>query len=124
LYSESHESGRAFIGDGMQVKRHATVPMGAMWTQQPGVEVEQFGYNADVRESASVRISTSELGRRRILHDRRRSVGLVAGDFETHGRQGMAMGLNRFVIHTSVHQPLIDKPPGWDWGRSVNGHAQ
>ncbi len=24
----------------------------------------------------------------------------------------MAMGLNRFVIHTSVHQPLLDKKPG------------
>src|SRR5438445_13387149 len=24
----------------------------------------------------------------------------------------LAMGLNRFVIHTSVHQPLLDKKPG------------
>ena len=30
-YTESHELGRAFIGDGMEVKRTATVPMGAMW---------------------------------------------------------------------------------------------
>ena len=53
-YGESHEEGRAFIGDGMQVKRSNTVPMSAMWTQKPGVNKEQYGYNADIRESASV----------------------------------------------------------------------
>jgi hypothetical protein len=36
-YGESHEEGRAFIGDGMQVKRSNDVPMSAMWTQKPGV---------------------------------------------------------------------------------------
>ena len=53
-YSESHESGRAFIGDGMEAKRTNDVPMTAMWTQRPGVNAEQHGYNADIRESASV----------------------------------------------------------------------
>jgi len=28
----------------------------------------------------------------------------------------MAMGLNRFVVHTSVHQPLLDKKPGLGLG--------
>src|SRR5262249_9367251 len=28
----------------------------------------------------------------------------------------LAMGLNRFVIHTSVHQPLVDKKPGLGLG--------
>ena len=31
-YTESHESGRAFIGDGMEVKRKAAIPMSATWT--------------------------------------------------------------------------------------------
>ena len=31
-YTESHENGRAFIADGMDVKRKAAVPMSAMWT--------------------------------------------------------------------------------------------
>ena len=31
-YSESHEAGRALIADGMEVKRNADIPMGAMWT--------------------------------------------------------------------------------------------
>jgi hypothetical protein len=53
-YGESHEEGRAFVGDGMEAKRSNDVPMSAMWTQKPGVNQEQYGYNADIRESASV----------------------------------------------------------------------
>ena len=36
-YGESHESGRAFIADGMEVKKLNEIPMSAMWTQVPGV---------------------------------------------------------------------------------------
>ena len=50
-YSESHESGRAFIGDGMAVKRFADVPMSAMWAGGIG---PQDKYDSDIRESASV----------------------------------------------------------------------
>ena len=53
-YGESHEEGRAFIGDGMEVKRSNDVPMSATWTQKPGVNKDLPGYNADIRESASV----------------------------------------------------------------------
>ena len=52
-YSESHESGRAFIADGMEVKRSAAVPMSAMWTARARPTATS-GYNADIRESASV----------------------------------------------------------------------
>jgi alpha-L-rhamnosidase/F5/8 type C domain len=113
LYSESHESGRAFIGDGMSVKRRATVPMGAMWTQVPGVNTEQFGYDADIRESASV---AHIYGQNLVAAESMTAVaGAWAWSPETlkpTADQEMAMGLNRFVIHTSVHQPLIDKSPG------------
>jgi len=116
-YSESHESGRAFIGDGMEAKRLADIPMSAMWTQMPGEDREQFGYNADVRESASVAHIYGQ--------------NLVAAESLTAGRgawtwspetlkptadKELAMGLNRFVIHTSVHQPLVDRPPGLGLG--------
>jgi hypothetical protein len=55
-YTESHEGGRAFIGDGMEVKRKADIPMSATWTPggfNEGTEVAT-SYKADVRESASV----------------------------------------------------------------------
>ena len=36
-YGESHESGRALIADGMEVKKLDDIPMSAMWVQKPGV---------------------------------------------------------------------------------------
>jgi hypothetical protein len=117
LYSESHESGRAFIGDGMSVKRDATVPMGAMWTQTPGKDVEQFGYDADIRESASV---AHIYGQNLVAAE-----SLTAGSgawawapeyLKPTADKELAMGLNRFVIHTSVHQPLLGKAPGLGLG--------
>jgi alpha-L-rhamnosidase/F5/8 type C domain len=113
LYSESHESGRAFIGDGMSVKRRASVPMGAMWTQAPGVSTEQYGYDADIRESASV---AHIYGQNLVAAESMTAVGSAWAwspeYLKPTADQEMAMGLNRFVIHTSVHQPLIDKAPG------------
>ena len=117
LYSESHESGRAFIGDGMSVKRRATVPMGAMWTQPPGLKKEQFGYDADIRESASVaHIYGQNLVAAESMTASSGAWAWSPEYLKPTADQEMAMGLNRFVIHTSVHQPLIDKAPGLSLG--------
>ena len=51
-YTESHENGRAFIADGMEVKAKAAIPMSAMWTSQANRPSSPF--DADIRESASV----------------------------------------------------------------------
>jgi (4-O-methyl)-D-glucuronate---lignin esterase len=65
-YGESHETGRAFIGDGMEAKRSNDVPMSAMWTQKPGVNNELYGYR---------------------IHDGFfRCLGVVACDTETYCR--------------------------------------
>ena len=116
-YGESHESGRAFIGDGMEAKRSNDVPMSAMWTQAPGVNNEQPGFNADIRESASVaHIYGQNLVAAESLTA---ATGAWAWSPETLKPtvdKELAMGLNRFVIHTSVHQPLVDKGPGLGLG--------
>jgi hypothetical protein len=41
-YGESHEGGRAFNADGMEVKKLNDIPMSAMWTQSPGVNKEHI----------------------------------------------------------------------------------
>jgi len=116
-YSESHESGRAFIGDGMEVKRSADIPMSAMWTQNPGVDREQFGYNADIRESASVaHIYGQNLVAAESLTARNGAWAWSPETLKPTADKELAMGLNRFVIHTSVHQPLLDRPPGFGLG--------
>jgi alpha-L-rhamnosidase/Glycosyl hydrolases family 2, sugar binding domain len=114
-YTESHESGRALIGDGMDVKRNAAVPMSAMWTAQPGRTSAQ--YDADVRESASV----AHIYGQNLVAAESLTAGSGAWTFSpetlkpTADRE-LSMGLNRFVIHTSVHQPSNDKIPGLGLG--------
>ena len=112
-YGESHEEGRAFIGDGMQVKRSNDVPMAAMWTQRPDVNNDQPGYNADVRESASVaHIYGQNLVAAESMTARSGAWAWSPATLKPTADKELAEGLNRFVIHTSVHQPLLDKKPG------------
>lgn len=114
-YTESHESGRALIADGMEVKRGADVPMSAMWTPGPGFP--SLKYEADIRESASV---AHIYGQNLVAAESLTAIGSAwswspetlkpTADLE------LASGLNRFVIHTSVHQPVSDKVPGLGLG--------
>ncbi len=116
-YGEAHEGGRAFIGDGMEAKRTNDVPMAAMWTQRPGVNDGaarlQRGHPRIGIGRAPVR---QEPRRGGIPHRRLRRLGLVARALKPTADKELAMGLNRFVIHTSVHQPLLDKGPGLSLG--------
>ena len=117
-YGESHESGRAFIGDGMEAKRRNDVPMSAMWTQTPGVNRELYGYNADIRESASVaHLYGQNLVAAESLTSAFAPWAWSPETLKPTADKELAMGLNRFVIHTSVHQPLLDRVPGISLGR-------
>lgn len=116
-YGESHEEGRAFIGDGMQVKRSNDVPMSAMWTQRPGVNHDQPGYNADIRESASVaHIYGQNLVAAESMTAASGAYAWSPATLKPTADKELTMGLNRFVIHTSVHQPLLDRKPGLSLG--------
>jgi hypothetical protein len=119
-YTESHEGGRAFIGDGMDVKRNAAIPMSATWTPGgfDGQDTEvATRYKADVRESASV---AHIYGQNLVAAESMTAIGTAwAWSPETlkpTADMEMANGLNRFVIHTSVHQPVNDKIPGLGLG--------
>jgi hypothetical protein len=118
-YTESHESGRAFIGDGMEVKRNAAVPMSATWTPgglDRGTEVATR-YKADVRESASV---AHIYGQNLVAAESMTAIGSAWAWspelLKSTADMELANGLNRFVIHTSVHQPVNDKIPGLGLG--------
>jgi hypothetical protein len=118
-YTESHEGGRAFIGDGMEVKRKAAIPMSATWTPggfDQGNEVATR-YKADVRESASV---AHIYGQNLVAAESMTAIGSAwawSPEFlKPTADMELANGLNRFVIHTSVHQPVNDKIPGLGLG--------
>jgi hypothetical protein len=116
-YGESHESGRAFIADGMEVKKLNEVPMSAMWTQTPGVNKEMYGYNADDRESASVsHIYGQNIAAAESMTAAAAPWAWSPATLKPTADKELAEGINRFVIHCSVHQPLIGKAPGLGLG--------
>jgi hypothetical protein len=116
-YGESHEGGRAFVADGMEVKKLNDIPMSAMWTQVPGVNKEQFGYNADDRESASVaHIYGQNLAAAESLTAAAAPWAWSPATLKPTADQELLNGINRFVIHESAHQPLLDKAPGLTLG--------
>jgi len=116
-YGESHEGGRAFVADGMEVKKFNEVPMSAMWTQRPGVNKEQYGYNADDRESASVaHIYGQNLVAAESMTAYYSPWAWSPATLKPTADQELLNGINRFVIHESAHQPLVGKAPGLTLG--------
>ncbi len=114
-YTESHEGGRAFIGDGMEVKRLADIPMSATWLVKPGQASLQ--YDADIHESASVaHIYGQNLVAAESLTVYRNGWAYSPETLKSTADRMMTNGLNRFIIHTSVHQPVDDKIPGLGLG--------
>jgi hypothetical protein len=114
-YGEAHEYGpgfRAFIGDGMDAKRTADVPMGAMWAGvMPGWSIE--GYDADIRESASVaHIYGKPFVAAEAFTAFANPYGYAPRELKPYADRMLAMGVNRFVVHTSVHQPDSKLGPG------------
>ena len=118
-YTESHEGRRIFLADGMDVKRNADIPMSAMWTpgSLAGGTEEEVRSEADIRESASV---AHIYGKPFVAAESMTSVGRPFVETPARLKRTadleLASGLNRFVIHTSVHQPLDDKMPGFTLG--------
>jgi hypothetical protein len=116
-YGESHESGRAFVADGMEVKKFNEVPMSAMWTQTPSVNKVQYGYNADDRESASVaHIYGQNLAAAESMTASAAPWAWSPATLKPTADQELLNGIDLFVIHESAHQPLVGKAPGLTLG--------
>lgn len=111
-YAEALEDGRPQLGDDLAMRAAADVPMGAMWTFDPS-EGPSPTYVADLKGAASVAH----------VHGRH-WVGAEA--FTSFDRPWswtprtlkhvadlqLALGVTRFCIHTSPHQPIAAAPPG------------
>jgi (4-O-methyl)-D-glucuronate---lignin esterase len=116
-YCESDESGRAFVADGMEVKKFAEYPMAAMWTQTPGVNNIQYDYNADDRESASVaHIYGQNIAAAESMTAAAAPWAWSPATLKPTADQEFLNGINRFFIHESAHQPLVNAKPGLTLG--------
>jgi hypothetical protein len=125
VYGEALEAGRPSLGDDMAMRSHADIPMAALWTWRPETGPNIVSY-ADMKGAASVAHLYGQ--------------GLVAAESMTSGMSPwahapkdlrrvidleFANGINRPVIHTSVHQPVDDKQPGLSlmiFGQFFNRH--
>ena len=128
-YTESHENGHVYVGDGMDLKRKADVPMSAIWMDDAGDGSSLPMAMADIRESASA----AHLFGQDIVAAESFTTSGVGGKSYSYCPENMkytadvalSCGLNRFVIHESSHQPDDIHRPGLDligFGQWFNRH--
>ena len=118
-YAESHEDHRAFVADGMEVKKLSEVPMGAMWTSTLTSNPVKIDFNADDRESASVaHIYGQNIAAAESMTSCDPSLAYAwsPATLKPTADQEFINGINRFAIHESAHQPFIGKAPGMSLG--------
>lgn len=120
-YVESHGNGRAFISDGMAVKKHCSFPMSEIWVQgSAGTQNRVAEGISDIRESSS---TAHIYGKEAIAAESFTATGAGGEAYRFHpgnikwtADTEIAHGLNHFVIHDSAHQPLDDLKPGLGLG--------
>ncbi len=125
VYGEALEANRPSLGDDMAMRKATDVPMAALWTftQKDGPNPS---FLADMKGAASVAhiygqnlvAAESMTSALNYWADSPRSLKHVI-DLE------FVTGVNRPVVHTSVHQPVDDKVPGLSlliFGQFFNRH--
>ncbi|MDE3148381.1 MAG: glycoside hydrolase [Acidobacteriota bacterium] len=115
-YGEALEYHRPSLGDDMEMRSKTDVPMGAMWTYagRPGPDVD---YLADLRGAASVaHIYGQNIVGAESMTSRGPAWSWSPNTLKKVADLEFALGVNRFEIHESSHQPLADMAPGLTLG--------
>lgn len=113
-YGEAHEAGFSTTGDGMEMKQSSDIPMGAMWMHNTPGQMEGQYFN-DNQESASVaHIYGQNVASTEAFTGGPR-YGTAPWDLKSTADAILLSGSNRFIIHTSAHQP-ISRGPGMTLG--------
>jgi hypothetical protein len=100
------------LGDDLDMRQYADIPMGAIWTNyQPVVQDGLLNNIADILGAASV---SHVLGKDGVAAESLTSCyepwAFSPASLRPVIDLAFALGVNRPVIHTSVHQPLEQKP--------------
>lgn len=116
VYGEALEAGRPVLGDDMAMRAHADVPMAALWAWTAG-KGPRSGYLGDMRGAASV---AHFYGQNLVAAESMTSAyspwAFAPADLKPVVDLEFAAGVNRPVIHTSVHQPEDTRLPGLSLG--------
>jgi hypothetical protein len=109
LYAEAMGAGLPTTGDGLQDKGRVDIPMGEFWTPAPGT-ADTPDHASDPREAASAAHIYGKpiVAAESFTTCTPASVWSSPSYLKPLGDRAMALGINRFVIHTSDHQPFVD----------------
>ena len=125
VYGEALEDHRPVLGDDMSMRRFTDVPMSALWTYRPEAGPKPT-YLADMKGAASVaHIYGQNLTAAESLTAAMSPWAFAPHDLKPFMDLELVTGINRPVIHTSVHQPVDDKVPGLSlfiFGQYFNRH--
>lgn len=115
-YSEALEMHRPSLGDDMEMRSHADVPMGALWTYPANGDPDPT-YLADLRGAASIaHIYGQNVVGAESMTSRGPAWGWSPNSLKRIADLEFALGVNRFEIHESTHQPVPDLAPGLTLG--------
>ncbi len=112
VYGEALEDKRPMLGDDLSMRRYADIPMAALWTypRDHGVRTTLIG---DMRGAAS---TAHVYGQQFVAAESMTAANspwaFSPRDLRHYIDLEFVHGINRPVIHTSVHQPLDSFRPG------------
>ena len=119
IYSEAQGDTWRALGDGMEMKRHADIPTAEYWFRTFAAGPGQPTLKADMKEAVSVANVYGKpfaAAESLTVFAPKEPWGFSPAKLKPVIDEIFAYGINRILIHTSVHQPLMDKAPGLTLG--------
>lgn len=111
VYGEALEDKRPMLGDDMTMRSHTDIPMAAMWTFRE--EGPRQTLIADMKGAASVaHLYGQNLVAAESMTASMSPWAFAPKDLKRFIDMEFVNGVNRPVVHTSVHVPVDDKKPG------------
>lgn len=112
VYGEALEDHRPSLGDDMAMRKYSDVPMAALWTYRRE-EGPKPSYLADMKGAASVaHIYGQNLVAAESMTALMAPWAFAPNDLKRVIDLAFVTGVNRPVVHTSIHVPVDDKQPG------------
>ena len=124
-YGEALEDGRPVLGDDLAMRKYVDIPMAALWSFPIG-DGPRPTLLGDMKGAASV---ANLYGRKFVAAESMTAAfspwAFAPADLKHIADLEFVQGVNRPVIHTSVHSPMDDKEPGLSlaiFGQYFNRH--
>jgi (4-O-methyl)-D-glucuronate---lignin esterase len=115
IYGEAAGTNNPMFQDALRNKGLTEIPMGEFWQLLPGQKESNPEHLTDIREAAS---AAHIYGKKLVAAESFTAMPMIANwgappaGLKGVGDHFLALGVNHFVLHCSVHRPLMNKRPG------------